>query len=130
MILQLFTIFPSVRAYLDELQTKQIHLEDEIRFWRSKCDAAEIDRDKARAEATSTYKTFANYQAMITGSPILPFPEIMAPQNDQIGPTQWVPQSLGSNKRFARDIQLEEVAKSRAEALKRRQVRNNEPAAS
>ncbi len=64
---------------MDELHHKIIKTEDDSRIWRSRADWAEAERDKATTALANALKQQSNWQALMTGAPHVPFPEVYTP---------------------------------------------------
>jgi len=118
--LRLFRDFREMERNLQATESARIKADDEVRFWRGRADWAESDRDRARLDLAGALKSISNWQALLTGAPILPFPEVAhaqaKPAAPEFGPIQ--PQQ----SRSMRDLQNEAVAKSRKAAAERRQA--------
>lgn len=118
LFLKLFSQFRDLEKHVQASESERIKAEDEVRFWRSRADWAESDRDRARLDLAGALKSISNWQAMVTGSPV-PFPEV---SNPTPGPQEQGPERV-HKERSMRALQQEAVAKSRQVAYQRRQER-------
>jgi hypothetical protein len=110
---------------LDYAESMRIKAEDDARVWRSRCDWAEEDLKKARAELTTALKQQSNWQAMMTGAPHVPFPDVQAPPPtpEPVVNSNGAPLSIRSGS--MRDLQRTAVLKSRMAAYERARAARN-----
>lgn len=126
-LLRFFEHFRILEAKIQTLEAERVKSDDEVRFWRSRAESAEIDRDKAHAEASYAMKAVANWQARLAGAPIV-FNDLPGHvfEQTQATSTNWTP--VEPHRRSMRDLQMEIVAKSRAAAADRRRAMKQDQA--
>ena len=121
MISRLLRLIPSYRALESDLAVcadSRISAESDARLWKSRHDALEIDRDRLRDEHTTALRRVANWMALYSGNPVLPFPEvaITPPPREESEDDALRPPA----RRHPRDVEREARQKSRQEAAARR----------
>ncbi len=117
--LRLFRQYRDLELLQTQAESSRIRADDECRVWRCRADLAEADRDKARNELQSALKAVANFQAIMAGAPLVPFPEEYKPiavtaPDPSPGPP--------AGPRTLRDVQRLKVMESRKAAFDRMQA--------
>ncbi len=104
--LSLFPAFVALKYELQETSARLIAAQDAERLWRSRCDTAEAQRDKAEANADRNHKMIANYIAVNAGQPHVPYPEVFVamPEPERVDAPQ------EPRRRQARDVLREAEA--------------------
>lgn len=122
MILRFLRWFPrfcALEAQLAESASARILAEDRVREYRTKCESAESERDKAQAECGYLLKAVADWQAISAGHlpifNVVPVP----PMNDED------PVLRSPLRRNARDVQHERNAQARRSAMAPVEVDHN-----
>lgn len=78
----LLSYFPAHRALQSEVQALAARLviaESQANTWRSECQAAKEREQQTAAEKDRVYKMICNCEAVRSGSPIVPFPDVYVP---------------------------------------------------
>ncbi len=74
--------FPAHRALQQEVQVlvaQLISAQDQVRLWRSRCEAAEARERKAIEAERRALMMVSNCEAIRSGSPVVPFPDVYVP---------------------------------------------------
>lgn len=94
----------------------QLKAEDSERVWRSRADWMETELTKVRMEMEAALKKISNWQAMMTGAPHVPFPEVYtAPK----APEQPAGPQPALRPTTMRDLQRTANLKARMDAYER-----------
>ncbi len=115
--LELFPAYQNLKIRLSDSEALRVKSDDDARYWRSMYEEQRQISVDARAEATYALKAMSNWQSTLAGVP-RPFPELPGPA--YTAPDQPEGPSSLTGRRTAREAQMEQIAISRAEAMKAR----------
>lgn len=105
--------YRALEAQLQESTSARIVAEDRVREYRAKCESAESERDKARAENSYLMKAVADWQAISAGQlPIFNVVPVSPRSEDSEAMRQAAPV-----RRSARDVQFERNMQARKAAM-------------
>lgn len=117
--LRLFSRYRELEAQIAEAASARISAEDDKRYWRSRAEIAESERDKVRASFEYSLKQIANFEAHRAGAPCVPFPDVFKTMPSPPEPVQPNTPTVPL-RRNARELQQEAVQRSRQTAADRR----------
>ncbi len=106
-----FRAYRSLEAECRDLASRLILAEDQVRLWRARSESAEGREQRTADNERRALKMIANAEALRTGSPIVPFPDVYVPMPEPEGE----PFKPEPRRRQARDVVNESDAQFRAE---------------
>ena len=115
---KLLRLVPQYRALETEIEqagSARLRAESDTREWKSRCHLAEEQRDKAQENLDRSIKQVANFQALMAGAHLVPFPDVYMPPARDESETGEI--SMRPGRRLMRDVQLERNRKAREQAL-------------